>query len=180
MYCPRCGQQQITDEVRFCSRCGFPLAGVMQLLASGGALPVAGESEGESKQSPRQRGIRQGVLLWLIGTVIVPLLAVMDAASELIGFDAISLFVGGFVRLLYALLFQENFIRPGNAQNLPASSYIPPRTMPDMREAAQLPPHPFAVAPASPRINTGELTSPPPSVTDHTTRLLSDKKDDAR
>ncbi len=28
MFCPQCGQQQITASLRFCSRCGFPLEAV--------------------------------------------------------------------------------------------------------------------------------------------------------
>ena len=40
MFCPQCGQQQVTGVIRFCSRCGFPLDGVIQLLSNGGALPA--------------------------------------------------------------------------------------------------------------------------------------------
>lgn len=32
MYCPGCAQQQLPDEARFCSRCGFHLAAVSRLL----------------------------------------------------------------------------------------------------------------------------------------------------
>lgn len=35
MYCPQCSQQQATGEMRFCSRCGFPLKIVSQLVANG-------------------------------------------------------------------------------------------------------------------------------------------------
>lgn len=178
MYCPQCGQQQISGEVRFCSRCGFPLAGVAQLLASGGALPVAGRDETKSKPSPRQRGIRQGVSLWMIGAVLVPLVAVLDAPGELIGFTAVACFVGGLVRLLYALLFQEDFTRRGNMQNLSAMSYSPPQAMPNAREAAQLPPRPSAIGLGTRRVNTGELVPPPLSVTDHTTQLLGERHTD--
>jgi uncharacterized membrane protein YvbJ len=37
MYCPKCSQQQISDEMRFCSRCGFPLGAVKELIANDGA-----------------------------------------------------------------------------------------------------------------------------------------------
>ena len=37
MYCPNCGQQQISDEMRFCSRCGLALSGLMEWLAGGAA-----------------------------------------------------------------------------------------------------------------------------------------------
>ena len=39
MYCPNCGQQQISEEMRFCSRCGLALSGLAEWLA-GGRLPA--------------------------------------------------------------------------------------------------------------------------------------------
>ena len=39
MHCPRCGQQQASGETKFCSRCGFQLAIVAELLHHGGTLP---------------------------------------------------------------------------------------------------------------------------------------------
>jgi predicted amidophosphoribosyltransferase len=38
MYCPQCSQEQIAEEMRFCSRCGLPLEIVSQLVRNGGAL----------------------------------------------------------------------------------------------------------------------------------------------
>jgi len=32
MHCPKCGQQQVSDEMRFCSRCGFALGIVTELI----------------------------------------------------------------------------------------------------------------------------------------------------
>lgn len=181
MYCPHCGERQKSDEVRFCSRCGFPLAGVAQLLANSGALPLsAGVNR---KLSPKQRGIRQGVFLWLMGALIVPLLGVLDAPDELIGFAAVVCFVGGLVRLLYALMFQEDLASAARAGNgaLPyTATAVPPAAIPNVRDMAQLsPPRASVTGFGSSRVNTAELV-PPPSVTEHTTRLLSDKPDDRR
>jgi hypothetical protein len=33
MHCPQCGQQVVSDAVRFCNRCGFALDGVKDLLS---------------------------------------------------------------------------------------------------------------------------------------------------
>src|SRR5437588_9808777 len=78
MFCPRCGQQQATDSMRFCSRCGFALEGVMHLLAHGGMLPRYQPTAGETKISPRRRGVKQGGLLMLIGAIVVPIFGVMS------------------------------------------------------------------------------------------------------
>ena|SRR5688572_27935341 len=32
MFCPQCGHQQISNETRFCSRCGFSLSFVIEML----------------------------------------------------------------------------------------------------------------------------------------------------
>jgi hypothetical protein len=32
MFCPRCAQEQVNPEIRFCSRCGFPLSDVAEAL----------------------------------------------------------------------------------------------------------------------------------------------------
>ena len=77
MFCPRCGQQQATDSMRFCSRCGFAMEGTMHVLAHGGMLPVYQGPAGEKTISARRRGVKQGALLMLIGVLLVPILAIM-------------------------------------------------------------------------------------------------------
>jgi len=77
MFCPHCGQQQISDEVRFCSRCGFALGGVAELLAHGGTLPPETTETGKPRRSPRYEGVRQGVLMLFIGAILVPILAIL-------------------------------------------------------------------------------------------------------
>ena len=49
MYCPNCGQQQISDEMRFCSRCGLALSGLAEWLARGG---VPAKPEEKSPVAP--------------------------------------------------------------------------------------------------------------------------------
>ena len=47
MFCPKCGGEQASDEMRFCSRCGMPLGGVADLLSNEGKqrllVPTADE-----------------------------------------------------------------------------------------------------------------------------------------
>src|SRR3982074_495010 len=101
MYCPQCGQQQATDSMRFCSRCGFPLEGSMVLLAHGGMIPQYQPAPGANQISPRRRGVKQGALLLLLGAVLVPSLGVLYGWTniELFGFfcalAAVIFFIGG-------------------------------------------------------------------------------------
>jgi uncharacterized membrane protein YvbJ len=75
MFCPVCSQEQVNDEVRFCSRCGFLLTGVSQIIANGGAFPQISNNNDPNAISPRKKGIKQGALLLFLSFIVVPLLA---------------------------------------------------------------------------------------------------------
>src|SRR5713226_1670615 len=180
MFCPRCGQQQVTDALRFCSRCGFPMEGAMILLANRGLLPHYPVPEGEQKISPRRRGVKQGALLMLIGAVLVPLMGVFSAFApgrlELMfeffaALSAIICFVGGPLRMLFAAIFEEG---------APPRQFVAPQSFPApigpaARVSALPPASPNPANQRLPRPQTAEIFQPS-SVTDHTTRLL-DKSD---
>ena len=177
MYCPQCGQQQVSDSLRFCSRCGFPLEGVIHLLGSGGTLPVYQQFAGSNEMSPRRKGVRQGAVLFLAGAVLVPVLGVINGFTHgpnlldiLVPLAAIVFFVGGLMRMLFAALFEEG----ASAQSQMYSSYAPPPIPGQVsipHQASALPPAPASTATWRPRPNTSEIRQPS-SVTEHTTRLL--------
>jgi hypothetical protein len=170
--------------MRFCARCGFPLEGAMVLLAHGGMLPSYEPAGGEKKISARRKGVKQGALLMLIGAVLVPLLGVFASFAPFrigVAFEffaaaaAILCFVGGPLRMLFAALFEEG--APPRQFVMP-SSYAPPAIPPPPVRLSALP-----QATATPpvgwraRPQTAEIVQPP-SVTDHTTRLLEKSEPD--
>jgi hypothetical protein len=177
MFCPQCGQQQLTGMIRFCSRCGFPLDGVIQLLGNGGMLPVYRAPDEPVPISPRRRGVKQGGVLLLSGAVIVPILGMFTSYSNsafleiLLALAAIVCFMGGPLRMLYAAVFEEPAPKPIRAYGPPAPMYAPQQFASPPQNHA-LPPPP-ARSPGSwrPRPTTAELANPP-SVTENTTRLL--------
>ena len=61
MFCPNCGQQQATEQMRFCSRCGFPLGLVSEILANGGFLP---QLAGLNDKKGCLRGAKFFSLVW--------------------------------------------------------------------------------------------------------------------
>ncbi|HYG10508.1 MAG TPA: zinc ribbon domain-containing protein [Pyrinomonadaceae bacterium] len=187
MYCPKCGQSQVSADVRFCSRCGFPLVVVGDLLATGGVLPgrtFGHEGVGAKPISPRRKGVKQGAALLLVGIFLIPFFGILH---EAIGFPqefmALSLLVimGAILRLIYAVFFEEAAPRaPKNAPSLPPQLYTPPiasrlhapqETLPP---AQGLPVNDYR----QPQVHTAEIMHPP-SVTDHTTRLLDKQSDPA-
>ena len=174
MYCPQCGQQQVTEETRFCARCGFPLVGVMDLLAHGGILPVREESSPD-KTSPRRKGIHQGLLMMFIGVLLTPVLAILSdlfVPDILVPLSAIIFFWGGILRILYALIIEKS-AAPSKQEAVPA--YVPPsmpaQLGPTARPSALPPQRSTPVTGWRQRTDTSELV-PPPSVTENTTRLL--------
>jgi hypothetical protein len=177
MYCPQCGQQQVSGAVRFCSRCGFPLDGVIQLLASGGMMPLYRSPDEPVAISPRRKGVKQGAILFLSGAVIVPILGIIASFSSgyfpslLTALAAVICFIGGPFRMLFAALFEEGAPKPAMMYGPPPVA--PPQFAPPRQNNALPPP---SHTPSSwRRPTTGELVNQP-SVTENTTRLLD--KDD--
>lgn len=179
MFCPQCGQQQVTGVIRFCSRCGFPLDGVIQLLGNGGMLPTYRASDEPAPISPRRRGVKQGGVLLLSGALIVPILAMFASYINapfleiLLALAAIVCFVGGPLRMLYAALFEEPAPNPFRPSHGPPAQqmYAPQQYVPPAPNHALPPPSARSAGSWRPRPTTAELANPP-SVTENTTRLL--------
>ena len=178
MFCPQCGQQQVTGVIRFCSRCGFPLGGVVQLLGSGGVMPVYSASDEPVPISPRRKGVKQGGLLLLSGAVIVPILGMFASFTNatfleiLAALAALICFIGGPMRMLYAALFEEGAPKPFRPYGPPAiPMHVPPQQFAPPSQRPALAPPPVRAQGGWRRPNTAELAHPP-SVTENTTRLL--------
>ena len=178
MFCPQCGQQQVTGVIRFCSRCGFPLDGVIQLLSSGGALPAYRSADEPVEVSPRRKGVKQGMLLFLLGVLIVPILGMFASFSSAVFpqmlaiLAALICFVGGPLRMFYAAVFEEGAPRPMRTFGPPMPMHVPQQFIPQGHNPALPPPPPVRQPPSwRTRPTTAELANPP-SVTENTTRLL--------
>src|SRR5947208_14148744 len=161
MFCPRCGQQQATDSMRFCSRCGFAMEGVMHLLAHGGILPQY-KPQCEKTMSPRREGVKQGASLMLIGAILVPILGVMSGFAPgrlenvfafFAALSAIICFVGGPLRMLFAAIFEQGTQRQ---YQFPTQTSFAPPALPQARMSA-LPPPPVNTTAPWRRPQTGEI-----------------------
>lgn len=185
MFCPQCGQQQISNEARFCSRCGFALSVVAEVLAGGGQLmrreALAGT--GERVLSPKQKGIRQGAMQMASSLLIVPLVSILSVfifggEEVLIPLAAIITFGGGLLRIIYSLLLESNAI-PATPE---MGAYLPPATparapMNAPARGTSLPPAQGTPVPIfAPRHVQTEELAVPPSVTENTTRLLDHER----
>ena len=176
MHCPKCGQQQISEETRFCSRCGFLLTGIAEVVATGGLIPAQRSGITGNTNSPRRRGVMQGAFIFMLSFLIVPIIAIISLSLNLepvaVVISALLFGVGGLLRVAYALMFES-----GAPRSFPKENYLP-----DTRAAAALPPTQSTPAsaytsPAGAWRDTNDLQRQPGSVTDSTTKLLQKDQD---
>lgn len=180
MHCPKCGQQQVSEDIRFCSRCGFLLTGIAEVISNNGVIP--GSETSVSKSSPRNRGVKQGVFVFLLGFLVVPIVLAISIATSLGPapslISAFLFLMGAVLRVAYALLFESN--APGEStleEKLLAASQ---RNFKTQQEPGALPPQ--RSTPVSDYISpaagawrdTNDLQRVPGSVTDPTTKFLEE------
>ncbi|MDQ6786100.1 MAG: hypothetical protein M3033_04690 [Acidobacteriota bacterium] len=181
MYCPRCSQEQISEETSFCSRCGFPLGLVAEIIAYGGFLPQLAELGKKRKIFTRRNGLLLA-LFWFMffGLILAPLGSITRAPEAFSAFMALLGTMGCLFLIVISFAFlkkepkafdvpiQNTETAAGNIKNLyqknqtalppqqsiPVSTYVPP-------------------AQANWR-DTNDLV---PSVTEGTTKLLKEDEE---
>ena len=167
MYCPRCGQQQVSDSVRFCSRCGLRLELVTGLLYNESRPETAEAPPYESGPSEKRRGVRQGAKLMFISAAVTPIAFGLSIAADSPGplLLPVTIFFIGLVWLLYFRLFGED-TAPAPAR---------PRQVSPPPQRVSLPqPQATPLTGAAPRrVDTADMAQPP-TVTDHTTKLFEE------
>ena len=189
MYCPVCSQQQVSEEMNFCARCGFPLGGVRELIAAGGGAVVvpagrAAEAQEGCRPSLRRRGVRKGawiMLSCLPQLLVVGLLTGVDEEFAVLALLPLLCFVVGLARLLYGAFFGERAAHAKTDASQPRSAPATPALRGAAARAPELPPgwgQPVEGFTAQ-RVDTAEMVRPP-SVTENTTRLLDEESDPRR
>ena len=175
MYCPQCGQQQIADSTRFCSRCGLLVSGLAEWLAHGGMIPaVPAHVQFKPPVTPKRKGIRRGAKLMFISAVLlIPFFAIAvgnDHPAPLV--IPFTVFFAGLAILLYSVLF-------GDDVSVPATQPSEPSRLATMFRGNTLPPANYSPpqGTAERRVRTAELIGQPPSVTENTTKLLERDRD---
>lgn len=180
MHCPKCGQQQISDEIRFCSRCGLPLTGIAAVVANNGELPAG--TGAPKKDSARKRGIKKGVFIFLLSILIVPLVSmfhvVTDTEPILAVLAAILLIVGGLLRIAYAVMFESGEAAAvGDKAFASSQNYLNKKPdAPELPSSGSIPASVYTAPGTGNWRDTNDLATPG-SVTDSTTKLLSHEKD---
>jgi hypothetical protein len=168
MYCPKCSQQQISDDVSFCSRCGFRLRIVSELLATNGALMTSPANEANLGFFKGKAPI--GAKIMFFGIALIPFSIVASIVFDSPGPLALPflLFMVGITQWLYVKLFGTSARQMPPSQ--PAIWGAPP---PYLNMPYQE--HPPLAIEGTRRINTSEIQQPS-SVTENTTKLLDNSE----
>lgn len=186
MYCPKCSRQQLSDEIRFCPRCGFQLDAVKKLLdGENPHLPttIAAENEASARiNTSRKRDVITGASVMLVGSISIALLTISTIAGTPLQAVIIPLllFWAAIVSLLLlsghaAREATKLFSKDTSALQTDVSADYVTKVNASRRQES-LPPAQSAPIPESGlwRTRTAELAQPL-SIAEHTTDSLNQK-----
>jgi hypothetical protein len=142
MFCPKCGQEQASDSVHFCSRCGFKLNTAEETLAKD--------------------------LIKMAMYLVLAMCAIIGWGS---GYGEVRLIITLIAAITFYLLFSRNLKHIFHklfSQNIEQLEQVTPASQESALPPAQSMPVPTL---GSHRVNTAEMVQPP-SVTEQTTTLL--------
>ncbi len=174
MHCPRCGQQQISSETKFCSKCGFQLELVAELINHGGVLPQLASIEQKRTFFNKKNGV--GVaFLWLIAFLFFAVMWEILDADPLPEICVATGFFGSFAILVGSLIIlpsSRGTARVKALRNVAQPAGLPNPGIPAL-PPEQSQPAGFYTAPqgAWRTPETGELAERG-SVIENTTKLL--------
>jgi len=173
MFCPKCSQQQISDETRFCSRCGFELNVVKALLASD-ISPQTAETQ-KPDRSLSKRDMTIGAALMFVFAFIVAAITVESPPASsipivflIIAWFALSLLINIKPMIQYFLRGDASAQAADDFSASKAVLKFTSRNKKALPESHSIPVEDFVM----PSANTAEMVQPR-SVTEETTNLLN-------
>jgi len=176
MHCPACGQQQVSNETKFCNRCGLPLTVVAEVVSYGGYLPQLAElDKAKETKWTRKNGLIAAIFWFIIMTPFqAALIGTIFGATRIQGFLAV---LGVFGALLIALA--SWIFLPGAKPRYLATGPTPPQ--PSLYGSGQnaLPPQqsvPMSSYGPPQAGNWRDTNDLQPAVTESTTRMLDDEE----
>ena len=174
MFCPKCSQEQASDDIRFCSRCGFQL-NIVKALLGNDRMPTDDASL-KVARSFSKRDISIGALLMFLAALVVAALTVglPPFHSGPILFLTVSWLV--LTLLINIKPMYQYFTKPDDAQALgeggaDASAFGTRPNLVSLPESQNLPAEMYF----APVANTADIKTPA-SVTEETTKLLEKRR----
>ncbi len=185
MHCPRCGQQQASEEIRFCSRCGFPLGLVSEILSNGGFLPQLADLHKTKSIWTKKNGVMFSFFWFILCLFFTAFWGIMGV-EELAAISAITAVFGSFILLIGSLVLLKSSkeFKPSVDKQMTTNQNInitqQPQNLYGSNAQHALPPQQSipvsSYAPPRPGSwkETNDLVQPN-TVTDETTKILTNK-----
>jgi len=191
MHCPNCGQKQVSnsdhlrplplwnlgDGKRFCSRCGFPMELVAELLDHGGFLPKLAELNQKKAIFTRKNGVVFSIFWMIFLMMLIPaIIGIGNGPGQVQGISAVIGLFGGLMIMIGSLIFlpsseQYPLLDAQQMRSLPA----PTSDLHGAQQQALPPPQSIAASVhVPPRAGSWRDTNDlePSSVSESTTRPL--------
>jgi len=174
MFCPKCSQEQVSDETRFCSRCGFQLNVVKALLADDGTPQDLEAAKPNRSLNKRDLTIGAAMMFFFAFIVAVFTNSLLPNHSSRILFLIVAWLL---LSLLINIKPMFQYFMRGEAGGRD-EKYLPSNAASGLFSKAERHSLPTALEsiPADlmmPGVNTADFAKPPPSVTEPTTNLLN-------
>ncbi len=150
MFCPKCSAEINSNETKFCSKCGFTIKSVREI--------VKGNKADEGEISQFQRGLRLGAKLLLFALILLPVFQILsgffppddrlvESSPSSTWFDffgnavLIALTLSGIARTFYAFVFERSR-KSDNTDKFGKSDYSDDEVMREIsaHERTALPP----------------------------------------
>ena len=183
MFCPQCGQQQVSEEIKFCSRCGLPLGVISETVAQGGYLSQLDELGNQKTPFFNKKNGAVFSVFWAMFFIFMAI--IFDGVLNInrLGefFSAVGIF-GGIMILLLSLAYlpRSKKKRTDPKAELP-SARVPQGLYGDAGNAALPPQQTYPASayapPAGWRAPDTSEFAVPGSVTDNTTKLLKEDEE---
>jgi len=181
MFCPRCSQEQVSDEQKFCSRCGLPLDMIAEVLANGSLLPQLAELPKSKKFLTRRKGLLFSLVWFMIFSMILtPIFGGVAHADALALACAIMGAMGGLILLIASFVVLKNEPKIMESVNKEIPNYRAKNLYQPQQPALPTQQSQSAQSYVSPAnswkaSDTSEFAQPQ-SITENTTKLLEKDK----
>lgn len=176
MFCPKCSQEQVSDETRFCSRCGFQL-NVIKALLTNDEFPQSTEIQ-KSDRSLRKRDLTIGAAIMFLFAFIAAVITVDMPPSHsarilllTIAWLVLTLLIN--IKPIFQYFVRGEVSMPAEDRESLNSKFKAQTGLPNGFQNPALPTaHSIPADLIMPTANTAEMVQPP-SITEPTTNLLN-------
>ena len=180
MFCPRCSQKQSSEKVKFCSRCGFELGLVSEILNHDGNLPQLTGLVKTREKLEKRMTILFGLSVWLVVVFFFNIISLIGSNTGWIVRAGFGFLLGLFIMILTApsvieLIKKSQMSGKKLAEKEVLLKNFRTNNSLDALQLTESSPQSYIAPNSGLKVDTTNELFQPPSVVEETTKFL--KKD---